>query len=56
MLSELPVYEELNVKKKTNHTFRGYAVSYKVELIEKKTQLTSLKKVDQVLKTCLVIF
>ena len=28
-------YEELNVIK-TNHAFRGYAMSYKVELVEKK--------------------
>ena len=33
--SELPSYEELNAIK-TNHAFRGYAISYKVELIEKK--------------------
>ena len=39
-LSELRFYEELNVIK-TNHAFRGYAMSYKVELVEKKTQLTS---------------
>ena len=35
LLSELPFYEELNVIK-TNHAFRGYAMSYKVELVEKK--------------------
>ena len=35
LLSELPFYEELNVVK-TNHAFRGYAMSYKVELVEKK--------------------
>ena len=35
LLSELPFYEELNVIK-TNHAFRGYAMSYKVEIIEKK--------------------
>ena len=35
MLSELPFYEELNVIK-TNHAFRGYAMSYKVEIIEKR--------------------
>ena len=34
-LSELPFCKELNVIK-TNHAFRGYAVSYKVELVEKK--------------------
>ena len=35
LLSELPFYEELNVIK-TNHAFRGYAMSYKVELVEKQ--------------------
>ena len=35
LLSELPFYKELNVIK-TNHAFRGYAMSYKVEIIEKK--------------------
>ena len=32
---ELAFYEELNVIK-TNHAFRGYAISYKDELVEKK--------------------
>ena len=35
LLSELPFYEELNVIK-TNHAFRGYAMSYKVELVGEK--------------------
>ena len=35
LLSEHPFYEELNVIK-TNYAFRGYAISYKVELVEKK--------------------
>ena len=35
LLSELAFYEELNVIK-TDHAFRGYAMSYKVELVEKK--------------------
>ena len=34
-LSEFPFYEELNVIK-TNHAFRGYTISYKVEIVEKK--------------------
>ena len=54
MLSELPFYEELNVIK-TNDVFRGYAMSYKVEIIEKKDPIKQ-KQVNQVLKTCLVIF
>ena len=40
LLSELPLYEELNVIK-TNHAFKGYAISYKVESVEKKIQVTS---------------
>ena len=51
LLSELPFYEELNVIR-TNHAFGGYAMSYKVELVEKK----SLKQAIQVFKTCLMIF
>ena len=35
LLSEIPFNEELTVIK-TNHAFRGYAISYKVEIIEKK--------------------
>ena len=40
LLSELPFYEELNLIK-ADHAFRGYAMSYKVELVEKKIQLNS---------------
>ena len=42
LLSELPFYEELNVIK-TNHAFRGYAMSYKVEIIEKKDPINQLE-------------
>ena len=42
LLSELPFYEELNVIK-TNHAFRGYAMSYKVEIIEKKDSIKQLE-------------
>ena len=54
LLSELPFYEELNVIK-TNHAFKGYAMGYKVKIIEKKDPIKQ-KEVNQVLKTCLVIF
>ena len=37
-LVELPFYEQLSVIK-TDQTFKGYAMSYKVEIIEKKIQL-----------------
>ena len=42
MLSELPFCEELNVIK-TNHAFRGYATSYKVELLEEKDLIKQLE-------------
>ena len=42
LLSELPFYEELNVRK-TNHALRGYAMSYKVETIEKKDPIKQLE-------------
>ena len=42
LLSELPFYEELNVIK-TDHAFRGYAISYKVELVEKKDPIKQLE-------------
>ena len=37
-LAELPFYEQLSVIK-TDQTFRGYAISYKVEIIEKKDSI-----------------
>ena len=37
-LAELPFYEQLS-EIKTDQAFRGYAMSYKVEIIEKKIQL-----------------
>ena len=40
LLPELPFYKEINVIK-TNHAFRGYAMSYNVEITEKKIQLNS---------------
>ena len=42
LLSELPFYEKMNVIT-TNHAFRGYAVSYKVEIIEKNDQIKQLE-------------
>ena len=46
-LVELPFYEQLSVIK-TDQAFRGYAMSYKVEIIERKDPF--------VLKICLIIF
>ena len=42
LLSELPFYEELNAIK-TNHTFRGYTMSHKVEIIEEKDPIKQLE-------------
>ena len=42
LLSELPFYEELNVIK-TDHAFEEYAMSYKVELDEKKDPINQLE-------------
>ena len=39
LLSELSFHGEINVKK-TNHAFRGYSMSYKVEIIGKKDLIT----------------
>ena len=43
LLAEQPFYEQLN-KIKTNQAFRGHAVSYKVEIIEKKSNFTIRSK------------
>ena len=42
LLFELPFYEQLNVMK-TSHAFRGYAMSYKVEIIDKKDPIKQLE-------------
>ena len=42
MLSELPFYKELNAIK-TNHVFRGYEMSYKVELVQKKDPIKQVE-------------
>ena len=42
LLSELLFYEELNLIK-TNHASRGYEMSYKFELVQKKYQIEQLE-------------
>ena len=42
LLSELHFYEQRNVLT-INHAFRGYARSYKVEIIEKNDQIKQLE-------------
>ena len=41
-LAELPFYRQLS-KIKTNQAFRGYAISYKVEIIERKYPIVQLE-------------
>ena len=41
-LAEHPFYEQLSVIK-TNQAFRGYAMSYKVEIIERKYPIVQLE-------------
>ena len=41
-LAELPLYEQLRVMK-TNQAFAGYAMSYKVEMIERKDPIVQLE-------------
>ena len=43
LLTELTFYEELNVIK-INQAFRGYAMCYKVEIIEKKYSIKQLEE------------
>ena len=42
MLFELPFYEELSVIK-TDRAFKGYAMSYKFELVDKKNPFSQLE-------------
>ena len=49
MLSELPYYEELNVIK-TNHAFRGYALTYKIQLVENKDPMKQVEAIKSSVK------
>ena len=42
LLQELPYDDELNIVKKSN-AFSGYARSYKVEIVDKKRSLSSVR-------------
>ena len=42
-LVELPFYKQLSIIK-TDQPFKGYAISYKVEIIEKKSNCTIRSK------------
>ena len=54
-LIELPFYEQLDVIK-TDEAFRGYAMSYKVQIVERKDPIVQLKVSKPSIKTCLMIF
>ena len=42
LLAELPFYDQLNIIK-TDHAFSGYAMSYKVEIVDKKDLTVQLE-------------
>ena len=42
LLYELPFYNQLNIIK-TDHAFSGYAMSYKVEIVDKKDVIVQLE-------------
>ena len=48
-LAELPFYKQLSVIK-TNQVFRGYAMSYRVEIIERKDPIVQLKAIKSSIK------
>ena len=54
-LVELPFYKQLSVTK-LNQAFQGYAMSYKVELIEKKDPIVQLEASKSSIKFFFVIF
>ena len=41
-LAELPFYEQLSITK-TDQAFRGYAMTYKVKIIERKNPIVQLE-------------
>ena len=55
LLTGQPFYERLNIIK-TNQAFRGYAMSYKVEIVERKDLILQSKASKSSLKIYLVIF
>ena len=48
-LAELPFYEQLSVIK-TDQAFRGYAMSYKVEIIDRKGPIVQLEASKSIIK------
>ena len=54
-LVELAFYEQQSVIK-TDQVFKGYAMSYKVEIVEKKDPVVQLEASKLSIKICLIIF
>ena len=42
LIAELPFYDQLNIIR-TDHAFSGYAMSYKVEIVDKKDFIVQLE-------------
>ena len=53
LLTELPFYNQLNIIR-TNHVFSGYAMSYKVEIVDKKDFIVQLEASRSSIKDCLI--
>ena len=51
----LNFYEDLNIKK-TNETFRGYAMSYKVDIVKRKDSILQLETGKSSIRNLFVIF
>ena len=49
LLSELPFYDQLNILK-TDQAFSGYAMSYKVEIVDKKDLIVQLEASNSSIK------
>ena len=49
LLAELPFYNQLNIIK-TDHAFSGYAMSYKVEVVDKKDLIVHLEASNSSIK------
>ena len=54
LLAELLFYDQLNIIK-TDHPFRGYAMSYKVEMVVKNDLIVQLEASRSSIKICLMI-
>ena len=55
LLAELLFYDQLNIIR-TEHAFSGYAMSYKVEIVDKKDLVVQLEASKSSIKICSLIF